>query len=221
LYRESQGIVDIVVKLVVLAQFRAITLGEVHGAEERLSAGVLEQVARDEFKLIRPMIDALRSGRADALDSYADLTPLQRHVEEVLARATDVSVKEMRERLAAEGAPPTCPADRDAPSAAIRCALEGMGIGGDVIGQIMAEVQRRHPSGDLFRMMDTARELAEGAKKKRPARGRPRGQRAAQESAADPLDLRGAASGAPQPGAAHDALASAGHVSTVAEALKG
>lgn len=221
LYQESQGIVDIVVKLFVLAQFRAIALGEVYGAEEALSAGLLKQIARDELKLIRPMIDALRTGRPDALDAYDDLAPLQRHVEAVLASGVNVSVNELRERLTAGAASARAPAGEKASSTVLRSALEGMGIGADVAGRIMAEVEQKHPSGDLFQMLDTARDLAEGTERKRRRTKRASGGRRGHRVAADPLDLRSGARAVDSrtsagPGAPGPADA---HVSTVEDAL--
>lgn len=67
-YDLSQGVLDIVVKLFVLAQLRAIA-----NKKERLTVGILQAVYKQELKPVHPMLDALRSGDADKIVKYSDL----------------------------------------------------------------------------------------------------------------------------------------------------
>ncbi len=71
LYNQSQGIVDIVMKLFIMAQIRAIATGE-----ESLSVKLVETVANENLRLVKPMLDALKSGRRDAINQFADITPI-------------------------------------------------------------------------------------------------------------------------------------------------
>lgn len=71
LYNQSQGIVDIVMKLFIMAQIRAIATGE-----ESLSVKLIETVANENLRLVKPMLDALKSGRRDAINQFADITPI-------------------------------------------------------------------------------------------------------------------------------------------------
>lgn len=64
----SQGVLDIVVKLFVLAQHRAITTDL-----ERITTKLLKQVYQDELKPVHPMIEALRSGDPEKIAIYSDL----------------------------------------------------------------------------------------------------------------------------------------------------
>ncbi|CAI2051474.1 Transposon Tn7 transposition protein tnsC [Serratia fonticola] len=64
----SQGVMDIVVKLFVLAQLRALTLNK-----ERITPGLLKQVYEDELKPVHPMLAALRSGVPEKIACYSDL----------------------------------------------------------------------------------------------------------------------------------------------------
>jgi hypothetical protein len=64
----SQGVMDIVVKLFVLAQLRALALGK-----ERITEGLLRQVYEDELIPVHPMLAALRSGIPDKIAQYSDL----------------------------------------------------------------------------------------------------------------------------------------------------
>lgn len=67
-YDLSQGVLDIVVKLFVLAQLRAIA-----NKKERITVGILKSVYKQELKPVHPMLDALRSGDADRIVKYSDM----------------------------------------------------------------------------------------------------------------------------------------------------
>ena len=67
-YDLSQGVLDIVVKLFVLAQLRAIVTGL-----ERITVALLKKVYEQEFKPVHPMLAALRSGDAELIKNYSDL----------------------------------------------------------------------------------------------------------------------------------------------------
>lgn len=67
-YDLSQGVMDIVVKLFVLAQLRALAL-----QKERITTGLLRQVYIDELKPVHPMLEALRSGIPEKIARYSDL----------------------------------------------------------------------------------------------------------------------------------------------------
>jgi hypothetical protein len=68
-YDLSQGIMDIVVKLFVLSQIRAVVT-----KVERITPKLMQTVYEDELKPIHPMIEALRSGDPDRISRYSDLT---------------------------------------------------------------------------------------------------------------------------------------------------
>lgn len=71
MYEESQGIVDIAVKLYAMAQIRAIVTGK-----ELVTSATIRQVAKDSLKLVKPMLDALKTGNLDIINTYGDITPL-------------------------------------------------------------------------------------------------------------------------------------------------
>jgi hypothetical protein len=58
LYEESQGITDVVVKLYMLAQHRAIQTGT-----ERVTGGLIRSVAQDSLRVISRVLEALRDGK--------------------------------------------------------------------------------------------------------------------------------------------------------------
>lgn len=64
----SQGILDIVVKLFILAQLRALATGA-----ETITVELLKRVYEDELKLVHPMLSALRSGIPERIAQFSDL----------------------------------------------------------------------------------------------------------------------------------------------------
>lgn len=71
LYEESQGIIDIAVKLYTMAQITAVINGK-----KTISPKLIEQVAKDNFKLVKPMLDALKSGNIERIMKYEDIRPV-------------------------------------------------------------------------------------------------------------------------------------------------
>lgn len=71
LYDESQGIVDVAVKLYRMAQARAIKT-----KTECITPELVRTIANTELKIIRPMILALKNGDPKALLKYDDIRPL-------------------------------------------------------------------------------------------------------------------------------------------------
>lgn len=64
----SQGIMDVVIKLFVLSQIRAVVTGA-----ERITPNIMKKVYHDELKPIHPMMEALRSGDPSRIAQYSDL----------------------------------------------------------------------------------------------------------------------------------------------------
>ena len=68
MHRHTQGIHALVVRLFQLAQLRAISDGT-----ECLSEALIDDVALSKFKLVAPMLEALRTGDKKAIERYEDL----------------------------------------------------------------------------------------------------------------------------------------------------
>ena len=151
LYDESQGILDIVVKLFMLAQLRAVSIGEVRSGPEVLTADLLRKVAREDFQVVRPMLDALRANDTKALLKYDDLLPLQAHVNQVFASAVGVPAQGA-ERL------PTVVDVVDEPmqvdgTDSICKALSLLGVADDVAQVLIREAIALNPSVDPLLLM--------------------------------------------------------------------
>lgn len=89
IYEESQGIVDVAVKLYSLAQSRAIETGK-----ETITPGLIQLVAKEDLRLIQPMIKALKSGIASDIEKYQDITPMNL-ASFLERRKSNIDLKEM------------------------------------------------------------------------------------------------------------------------------
>ncbi len=87
LYEQSQGIVDIAVKLFALSQGRAIET-----EEETITPAMIRKVANDDLKLVQPMLKALKSGLPSEIKKYEDIMPID--IEEYLQyRSHNIDIK--------------------------------------------------------------------------------------------------------------------------------
>ena len=88
MYYESQGIIDVAVKLFILAQSRAIETGT-----EKVTPQLIIKVAKEELQIMRPLLDALKSGDPREIAKYEDIIPLD--IEEyLLERMPALDIKE-------------------------------------------------------------------------------------------------------------------------------
>lgn len=71
IFDECQGITDVAVKIFAMSQIRAISSGK-----EEITPKLIKNVAKENFQLIRPMIEALRSGNLNSLSKFEDLLPI-------------------------------------------------------------------------------------------------------------------------------------------------
>lgn len=151
LYDESQGILDIVVKLFMLAQLRVVSIGEVRHGPEVLTAELLRKVAREDFRVVRPMLDALRANDTKALLKYDDLLPLQAHVNQILASTVATPLPDVV-RMPAVVEPVDAPIQDDGADS-IRKALSSLGVADDVAHVLINEARVLNPSVDPLLLM--------------------------------------------------------------------
>jgi len=140
LYEESQGNIDVVVKLVMLAQLRAMQLG-VRNRPEILDSGLLRRVAAESFQIIRPMIDALKKNDRATIARYDDIRPLQDHVMQVFG---DAQVR-LSARPVAPRAMDGAGVQTDQSSDPILGALRGLGVADDVAALMIAAAKAEAP----------------------------------------------------------------------------
>ena len=146
LYEESQGILDIAVKIFILAQLRCLKHEEVKGKSTKISPSLIKKVGREDFKLVQPMLEALRKNDHRALLKYDDLMPLQEYIKQ-----------RMGEALQTPFPVPDIPAPkRTAPSAepvdAVGTAMQSLGIAPDVARPLLAEAREAVKSDDPLQL---------------------------------------------------------------------
>jgi hypothetical protein len=71
MYEESMGVTDIIVKIFVMSQIRAISSGK-----EEITPKLISKVAEENLKLVRPMLQALRSGNMSKIAKYTDISDI-------------------------------------------------------------------------------------------------------------------------------------------------
>ncbi len=96
LYDETQGVVDITVKMLMLSQMRAIKSGR-----EVITPEIIRSVAKDSFRTIQPALNALRRGDYESLLEIPDLQPIDFHRE-----AQRIARESRMELIKAKACPP-------------------------------------------------------------------------------------------------------------------
>ncbi len=145
LYEESQGIVDIVIKLFMLTQLRAIALNLRRGRPEQLDVGLLKQVAQESFQIIRPMIDALKRGDREAIAKYNDIRPLQDHIQQKFSDALTRWSPAPLSRVATDAPAPSSVSDSKTEEGQIYGALAALGVARDIAKILLAEAKAANP----------------------------------------------------------------------------
>jgi hypothetical protein len=155
LHDESQGVTDLVVKMFMLAQMRLISIGEARpDSKEIITPNLIRRVAREDFWLVAPMIQALRLKDSKALAKYDDLQTFQKHVGEVLKSAASstlvVGAQPVSEPAKAAPTGPETPAQK------MVAALQAFGVSEDIarvlVENLGAEVERADPLDLLKRV---------------------------------------------------------------------
>lgn len=150
LYELTQGVPDIVVKLFCLAQSRAILLAELPDDEE-LSPKLLDQVFEDEFSIVKPMLEALRSGNQRKIEECNDLifpkfqsnmiNAVDRLVSQPLKKSKSVELGEHSETNIANAAIQT---------------IVSMGIAEDIARPLVSSVLVEKPDLPLIQIIQMA-----------------------------------------------------------------
>lgn len=154
LYEETQGILDLAVKLFILAQFFAIQVSAQKGKEyesEQLSAKLFRRVAKDNFKLLEPMLTALKRGDREAIARYDDIRPFHDHIKEVFVNAAQAGGR--CEEPAFSPRKPVVAADPSSARQQARQALSSLGVAPDIVELAMTDARAQVDSNDPVALM--------------------------------------------------------------------
>jgi hypothetical protein len=171
LYEESQGIIDIAVKLFMLTQLRIISIREAKKGSEVITPALIHRVAREDLRIVQPMLNALRAGDKKALEKYDDLKPLQDYVDEVFNSAT------YQPRVVTQSVESSTSLSNDSDDAAptdplstLRTALSTLNISSDIAEVLIQEALNKIPSADPLLMMSFISEKLTSVPKLKPAK---------------------------------------------------
>lgn len=171
LYEESQGIVDIVVKLFMLGQARAMELGATRKCPEKMDAVLLQTVAADHFKIIAPMITALKCGKHSRIAQkkiaqYDDLRPLEDHVQQAL-QATQYHLEPEGSSIEAKT---TSSTHAEVTTEIVVTKLKELGLSEDIAQRMATLAQAEHPGASLLELVGAISvQLYENAPAPKPA----------------------------------------------------
>ncbi len=216
LYDESQGIIDVLVNLFMMAQLRAIQLGALRDRPECIDPGLLRQVAREHLRLIHPMIDALKRDDREAIAKYDDIRPLHDHAAQVfgdsLARLSGPSFEKAPapERLAIGE-----DASENQVVAAILRALGDLGVAPDLAKVLLTEVRAENPGLSALDLVANIAAMLQGRGPVRPSakvgRKKVRTSIAGAKALSDANDLRSVVTAGKKDGlSAYDSLKGVG-----------
>lgn len=150
IYNESQGVIDIAVKLLMLAQLRAISRGEA-GLPETLDAGMFKTIVEDELALAKPLLQALREGKVEVLSTIPDLVPLQIHVEQVLSKAMGMTAEDFRNfREARKKAIEAASIGRSEPLQELKTSIISRGFSTEIADRALAAALKSNSSDDTL-----------------------------------------------------------------------
>lgn len=71
IYEESQVIFDIAIKLFVMGQVRAMATNK-----EEITPKLIKYIAKENLRLVKPMLDALKNGNIAKISQYEDIAPI-------------------------------------------------------------------------------------------------------------------------------------------------
>lgn len=171
LYDESQGVADLALKLFMLAQLRLVSISEMRASTtETLTAKLLRTVAKEEFAIVAPMIEALRVNDEEYLAKCDDLRALSDHIGLVLGRALGGQGSEPFQ----PNAPPAQNKGQDPSNgpldALLISSLLSFGVAQDVARKLVEEALAKDPSGDPLMLLANLTSIltASPPKKKKP-----------------------------------------------------
>jgi len=91
LYDECQGVIDLCLKLFAMTQAYSINTGK-----ETLTPAMIRKVSREQFKLIQPMLSALKSGDIKRIASFEDISTVNINIGNMIKEKSEVIKYETR-----------------------------------------------------------------------------------------------------------------------------
>jgi hypothetical protein len=148
LYEESQGVIDVLVKLFMLAQLQVMEQNSFRNTPEVMDAQLFREAAARHFKLVEPMIRALKTNNEREISKYDDLRPLESLVRQLFQDAMLRSEPFPLPALA-----PKAEADRDGAPDALVGALMQAGVAEDIAALMATKARTLHPGASVLELI--------------------------------------------------------------------
>lgn len=78
MYEETQGVIDLMVKLFILLQLRLVMAGSKRKLPEVITPSLIHDVARERFRIVATYVSALRENDPEKLAEFEDLIDFER-----------------------------------------------------------------------------------------------------------------------------------------------
>lgn len=142
LYDETQGIPDFLIKLFMLCQLRLMNISDGRKIQEIITVDLIRQVAKSHFRIIEPMLNALRVKDETALLHYEDLRPLA----SIVAAAFRDAANTAKVIVPSQVIIPDLPADE---ALNVRSSLKALGVEDAVIQATLTKIMRKDSNQDM------------------------------------------------------------------------
>lgn len=148
LFVETQGIIDLIVKLFILVQMRLIGLSDARCDNiELITPRVIHEVAKHSFHAVRPFINAIRDNDPIALALHEDLIGTSEWFQHCLSEASEYGIRDEDHGDRAPFPPMAVAGAID--TNVLDLILEGFGVSPARRGRIIAEHAGLIEAGDL------------------------------------------------------------------------
>ena len=152
LWEASQGVIDIVMKILMLAQVRLMRASEVRPTRETITPALVGKIMKEDLKLVRGLLNALRRSDDKRIARLDDLRALDRAFADILgAHVTaglDLEPFAGEEPKAAAATP--CEGSVEASMGA---ALRSLGFAEDAAALMASRARAAAPGGDPVGML--------------------------------------------------------------------
>lgn len=189
MYDETQGVLDLAVKLHMLVQMHVITRSEMTDEPEEITSDIIRAVAAERLNMVRPMIAAMREGNVDALDAQLDISGFRVAMDRTLATMAGLTTDEFRRRRAMEEAAQEAPLMND-PFHIVRASLTAQGFSAKHADALIASAEAAVPSGDHLLVVQKIIELVAEATEARTTPRRISSPKRTPAPIQDPNDVR-------------------------------
>lgn len=169
-YDETQGVVDLAVKLMMRVQMRVLIRSDQNpDLPEDITPDFVRQVARADLAPVRSFLDALRSGDRDKINAYDDLGDFQSSFDRTsdeLGTMPKIALSTPQRHFDDDELVTAAPAE-----IAVRAELQARGINSDLIGQLIdqAKLELNDDAPSLFSLTEKVQKLMKASRSTKKA----------------------------------------------------